>query len=86
MEIIWRHIDDQAMQFYFANTNTNSYKGRPKTSLPSTLNNDLKRIHNVRLKLTLDKLPGTENIEEANRKTRRSRKCVNVLIGQWLFC
>ncbi|GFR73123.1 hypothetical protein ElyMa_003858600 [Elysia marginata] len=38
--------------FYYVNENSNRGRGRPITTLPKTLNNDLKRLQNKNVQLT----------------------------------
>lgn len=43
---------NKAMHFYFTATSSEKYRGRPITTLPVTLNNDLKKINENKIKLT----------------------------------
>ena len=63
---------NKAMQFYFKKSE-NSYLGRPLTSLPITLNNDLSKLKNNTLKLRTTK--DLENL----RRTARNRRCWKIM-------
>ena len=62
---------NKAMQFYFTGSGE-KFRGRPVTTLPVTLNNDLKRMHNNNIQLTsANDLQNIQNMAADRKQWRK---------------